>query len=133
MIAKFSYQEFIKFCEIRGINIRQISRKNIYVDMEVSQIAATNLNKVIMVKPLSNCRTDIVSQPIYSTLKGKVWDNEQYVPCTLESMIVSGKIIAGIKLLRDSFNLSLINAKNLWVENFENWKKEVGLTPERKY
>ena len=69
MIAKFSYQEFIKFCEIRGINIRQISRKNIYVDMDISQIAATNLNKVLTVKPLSNCRTDIISQPIYPTLQ----------------------------------------------------------------
>ena len=123
MQTKMTHSEFIDFCKSKGIKASKISRDFVYVDMDLPQVN-NNLNKLITIPALSNCRTDIHNGPIYPTI-GICDHTTTYSKVYLKDAIGKGQIINAIKILKSHFNLGLREAKDLYESNIESWKYEV--------
>jgi hypothetical protein len=117
MQKKMTYSEFIDSCQCRGIKISKISRNFVYADM------TQDLTQTCVIATLSNCRNDIYDGPIYPTIY--LYDYFNGSKITLDTAIRKNMMIKAITILRERFNLSLKQARDLYDSNIEAWKKEV--------
>ncbi len=109
MVIKYSISEFMEFCKKNGLDI-DITRNYVYIN-----------NYPIDPDILPNCRTDIFNKEIRLS-----WKYSSYgVVRNLKDAIKNNEKVASILILKGITNLGLKNAKDLYENNIDDWKKIV--------
>jgi len=113
MLEKLSHQEFIKLCNIKGINVSKITKKFVHIEQpDVKQM-------------LPNKCPFIVGAPV------AIDPEIGYVSCfgerkTLRQAIRNGWKIECIKIIRNQFGLGLKESKDIVDNSMEEWRKICG-------